>query len=237
MMQAFALQDLSLEAARCMFEFAYLPAQYIHPERLARLRPAALADLKLSVGQVSRAVEQAVGLPEMQGLDLAQTAHRVALLPHEVVRELAWWMGLRCGSAMLRKLVLRQDLETLMPHVSEAQWSWVFSPLSRPLPQAGTTQQSLQGVSVSQWPEILWNSGWSALVALSLALPRSIGQRLWLKFPSDIPDVFAQVTPAPDAGTVEALVHNVTQAYEAVVPAWNPAWDSQWLSQPARELA
>ncbi len=231
------LHDLPLEAARCVFEFAYLPAQYAHPERLARLRPSALTDLNLPVERVSRAVEQAVGLPEMQGLDLAQTAHRAALLPHPVLRELAWWLGLRSGSAMLRKLVLRQDLETLAPHVNDAQWSWVFSPVSRPLPQTATTQQALQGVPVSQWPEWLWRSGWEALVGLCQGLPRGIGQRLWLKLPAETPDVFALALPTPDAEAVQALVHNVAQAYEAVVPAWNPAWASQWTATPAKELA
>lgn len=237
MTQALSVQDLPLAAARCVFEFAYLPAQYTHPQRLAQLRPAALADLNLPAERVSRALEQAVGLPEMQGLDLSQTTHRAALLPHEVVRELAWWLGLRSGSAMLRKLVRRQDLETLAPHVSQAQWSWVFRPSSQPLPQAASTLQALQAEPVSQWPPLLWRSGWEALIGLCQSLPRSIGQRLWLKLPAQTPDVFALAMPVPDAGAVEALVHHVEQAYEAVVPSWNPVWASQWLAAPAKELA
>jgi len=228
MTQGSSLQGLSLEAARCIFEFAYLPSQYTEPERLVSLKPAMLAGVDAPAERVSRAIAQTLGLPDLDGLDTAQPLHRVALLPHDVIRDLAWWLGLRSASAALRKLVLREDLNALDGHVRQAHWSWVFSPFEGAMPSALATESALQQQAVAEWPQLIWRSGWDALVSICLGLPRSIGQRLWLKLPVQTPDVFALAMPAPDAAQMQSLTQHVTQAYAAVVQQWSPQWDKQW---------
>lgn len=222
------LQDLPLDAARCIFEFAYLPAYYADPERLDSLKPAALAGLELPVASVSRALAKTVSLPDLDGLDTAQTSHRVALLPHQALRELAWWLGLRCSSAALRKLVLRKDLQALQDHIHSAHWDWVFSPINASPPLAMSMEATLQQRVVAEWPSQIWHSGWDALLRLCLGLPRSIGQRLWLKLPAHLPNVYALAAPAPDATELQVLTRHVTQTYSAWVQQWDPKWDEQW---------
>lgn len=237
MTPAAALQGLPLDAARCIFEFAYLPAQYVDPERGAQLRPAALDGLDMPVAQVSRAMVQTLGLPDLVGLDTVQPLHRAALLPRDAVRELALWVGLRRASGALRKLVLRQDVQALAEQVHDAHWSWVFSPNAAPMPQAASTELVLQQLAVIEWPKIIWQCGWDALVDICLVLPRSIGQRLWLKLPVQTPDVFALATPALGTSEMQALTQAVAQAYEAMVNQWNPQWDSQWQVAQRGDLA
>jgi hypothetical protein len=228
-----SLQGLPMDSARCIFEFAYLPSQYADPERLVSLRPAALKGLDAPVERVSRALAQTLGLPDLEGLDTAQPLHRAALLPHDVVREVAWWLGLRSHSAALRKLVLREDLQALEGHVSPEHWSWVFSSVEVPMSLALPTEWVLPEQAVAEWPPLIWRSGWDALLRICLGLPRSIGQRFWLKLPVQTPDVFALATPAPDANEMQALTLHLTQAYAAVVQQWRPQWDAQWqLAHP-----
>jgi hypothetical protein len=226
------LQDLPLDAARCIFEFAYLPAHYTDPERLDSLKPAALEGLELPVASVSRALAKTVDLPDLDGLDTAQTSHRVALLPHQALRELAWWLGLGCSSAALRKLVLREDLQALQDHVHSADWDWVFSLSNASPPLTMSMEATLQQRAVAEWPQQIWHSGWDALLRLCLGLPRSIGQRLWLKLPAHLPDVFAFATQAPDETELQVLTQHVTQTYTAWVRQWDPQWDEQWSAGP-----
>ncbi|MEK7346576.1 MAG: SctK family type III secretion system sorting platform protein [Pseudomonadota bacterium] len=237
MTQGASLQGLSLDAARCIFEFAYLPAQYADPERLVSLKPALLDGVDAPVERVSRAIAQTLGLPDLDGLDTAQPLHRAALLPHDVIRELAWCLGLRSASAALRKLVLREDLNALEGHLRPAHWSWVFRPFERDMPLAMATESALQQQVVAEWPPLIWRSGWDALVRICLGLPRSIGQRLWLKLPVQTPDVFALAMPAPDAAEMQSLTLHVAQAYDAVVQQWSPQWDRQWSVTPNGEPA
>lgn len=222
-----SLQGLPLEAARCVFEFAYSPALYVDPERLLALTPVSLEGVQAPAAQLSQAIAQTVGLPDLEGLDVAQPLHRVALLPRDLVHELAWWMGLRSASEALRKVILHADLQTLAPHLQRTHWSWVFRPSGVSLPVFEVTDDAWSQ-PVSEWPARIRRNGWEAMLALCLGLPRSIGQRLWLKFPVQMPDVFAQARSAPDGMQMQALKVNVEAAYEAAIGHVRPEWDAQW---------
>ncbi len=231
MTSSMQLLGLSAPAARHVFEFAHLPALYADPERIAEVRPPALQNLKIHPANLSGALTLALQLPELKALDTFSPLHRAALLPRELLRELAWYLGLQSAHAHLRKLVLRQDLDNLADDVQPKHWRWVFQAHDVVLPSQLFTANELRDVPISDWPGRLLDRGWQLLHQLSRSLPVCVGRRMHLKLPLSLPGYDVGVPTALTDLEVGQLQIQSSQTYTAMVSDCHPEWEQLWVRE------
>ena len=234
--------NLPVDAARNVFEFAYHPAAYIHPERAQHGVPALLQNAGLSTQHVSEGLLSLEAMSPWNGLDWSSLHHRPALLPFEGLQVLAWRLGLASMAPRLRRVIGREEWQTLSEFLSPADWQWVdewprpmaAGPSPRSASLSSTSQHTfsqplnwlpadaLTDLPVSTWPELLQQWGWDVVDAACGSMPAYIGQRLRLKLPL----LDESLKPPASTLALTALV----AAYPGAVAQWNPAWDAAWVS-------
>ena len=251
---AWAKQVMALptDAARCVVEFAYHPARYIHPERVSQHVPDALIKAGLNSRNMSIGLLQMAGLSTWTGLDWSNVQHRLALLPLEGLQTVAWRLGLASVAPRLRRVIVGHEWRALSESLSADDWQWVDA-WPRPMMATGGTSASAstlnrQGIgqplnwlpmdaldvlSVSDWATHIQHWGWQVMDAACDAMPAEIGARLRLKLPvinglsNDPAQLASKVkTPHPTLA-LTALV----AAYPSAVAQWNPSWDAMWLPE------
>ncbi len=237
--------NLPVDAARNVFEFAYHPAAYIHPERVQQEVPEWLHGAGLSTRHASEGLLATLEMSPWNGLDWTSLQHRPALLPFEGLQALAWRLGLASMAPRLRRVVIRDEWQALSEFLSPADWQWVdqwprpmgAGPATRsslpsstslpaePQPLNWLPADALDELPVSSWPPLVQQWGWCVVDAASGAMPPSIGARLRLKLPLLAP----AFTPPASAVALTAVM----AAYPGAVAQWNPTWDALWVSAPS----
>lgn len=232
--------DLPVDAARNVFEFAYHPAAYIHPERAQQHVPELLQNAGLSTPHVSEGLLALEAMSPWNGLDWSSMHHRPALLPFEGLQVLAWRLGLASMAPRLRRVIGRDEWLALSEFLSPADWQWVDE-WPRPMaagPSTGSASRAsisqhtlsqplnwlpadaLNDLPVSAWPALLQQWGWGVVDAACGSMPASIGERLRLKLP------LLDETLKPPASTLALTA--LVAAYPGAVAQWNQAWDAAW---------
>jgi hypothetical protein len=217
--------SLSRPAARSIHEFCLLPAIGMHPDRVARLVPPALRSC--SPATRSAAIMAQLGIPQDLSLRLDEIPHRAALLPCAALQALGRHLLLRAATPMLRRLIVKREIELLSPHLSEEDWGSVYgAPVpgpARPLaevPWATQLDLLVQALEHGATPIVEW---------ASYAMPASIGLRLRLKLP-----IGPWSGPRPEDGLVQACLSFLQAHYSASGPGWDSRpWEALWTS--ARE--
>jgi hypothetical protein len=216
---------LSRPAARSVYEFCLLPALGMHPDRVARLIPLTLQ--ASSPAARSAGVMAQLGIPQEVALRLDDVAHRAALLPSAALQALGRYLLLRAATPMLRRLIIKHELEQLSAHLQDEDWQVVFSGSVPLLPQA------LSNVQWLSQPEALaqaFDQGATPLLEwASYALPAAIGLRMRLKLP-----IGPWSGLRPEDGLPQAC-HSFLQAHYATHgPGWDPQpWETLWSSVQA----
>ncbi len=221
--------DLPVDAARQVFEFAYHPAAYIHPERAHQAVPALMQKAGLSASHLSVGLLDLEAISPWNGLDWSSMHHRPALLPFEGLQVLAWRLGLASMALRLRLVIARTEWLALSEFLSPADWQWVdewpqamgIKHLSQPLNWLPV--DALDALPISAWPALLQQWGWGVVEAASGSMPANIGERLRLKLP--VRDDTLKLPASTLALT--ALV----AAYPGAVAQWNTAWDAAWVTE------
>jgi hypothetical protein len=246
---AWAHQVLNLptDAARCVFEFAYHPANYIHPDRADAGVPQALRQSGLNPRNTSLGLLNMPCLSSWNGLDWGHLQHRVALLPLDGLQALAWRLGLASVAPRLRRVIVRRDWMALSETLSTDDWQWVDAWPGPMAAGAGARAraetaanrhtigqplnwlpaEALDDLPLSDWPAHIGAWGWQVLDAACDGLPTDIGARLRLKLP--LINTTAQ-SPKPPQPTLALTA--LVAAYPSAVAQWNPAWEAMWLPQP-----
>lgn len=216
----------SAAAARSVYEFTLLPALGMHPDRAAKLIPLALASC--SPAARSAGVMAQLGIPHELSLNLDEVAHRAALLPAPSLQALGRHLLLLAAMPMLRRLIVRHELEQLSTLLSENDWAMVFTPLEKPvvpIPEAPWVQEApalADALRAGATPLIEW---------ASYALPAAIGLRLRLKLP-----IAPWSTHRPADEQSRACLRLLESHYAASSPGWDPKpWDALWLDARGRE--
>lgn len=218
---------LSRPAARSLYEFCVLPALGMHPERVARLIPPTLQ--ACSPAARSTGVMAQLGIPHEVSLRLDDVAHRSALLPSEALQALGKHLLLRAATPMLRRLIVKREIEQLSAHLRDDDWQWVFAGAEPVLPQSllrvqwvSQTTALVQALNQGATPLLEW---------ASYALPAAIGLRMRLKLP-----IGPWSGPRPEDGLPQAC-HSLLQAqYPSSSPRWNPQpWETLWSSVQAEK--
>jgi hypothetical protein len=142
--------------------------------------------------------------------DGRQRGHRLALLPRAVIERLSWNLGLLTHAAVLRQVVLRQDLALLSDQgMDDDSWALVFR-----APEMKGAPSDLGQSQMAQWQAVLRETGERGLTAFSQTLPAPFGQRLLWKLPP--------TDPSPSAAAPALL----DLAYEEAVLSWSTDWDA-----------
>lgn len=236
------VMGLPAEAARCVFEFAYHPAGYIHPERVHDLVPVVLQRTGVSSRDVSIGLLEMPGLSIWNGLDWSNVQHRLALLPLEGLNKLAWRLGLASVAPRLRRVIVGREWLALSEFLSADDWLWVDE-WPRPMAAgaragaASTVNRSaiaqplnwlpvdaLDALPLTDWPTHLQQWGWQVVDAACHAMPTDIGERLRLKLP-----LVTTQMPKPPHPTLALTA--LVAAYPSAVAQWNSAWDAMWLPE------
>ena len=250
---AWAHQVMSLpaEAARCVFEFAYHPAHYMHPDRVGHLVPQALHNTGLNKHNTSVGLLSLPGLSTWNGLDWGNVQHRLALLPLEGLQTLAWRLGLASVAPRLRQVILKREWLALSEFLSADDWRWVDtwpSPMAagareRSEPSANRhaisqplnwlPAEALDELPLSEWHLHMLHWGWQVVETACDAMPSDIGERLRLKLPMSTLSAQDQTMTArstkPPHPTLALTA--LVAAYPSAVAQWNPTWDAMWLPQ------
>ncbi len=204
---------------REVFHFIFHPSLYLHSERAQSALPPHLKPLASLPPGAKASAAWCAQLPAVGEGDLEfdRVEHRMALLPPEGLRSLALWAGALGVSADLKRVVLREERESLTPLLPDSVWAWIHAQDS-PAPWPPTPLPSLSALT-----EQLQSCGWACLEMLCEQLPASLGQRLRLKLPL-LPQGTELTAPAASQDALKWL----SRAYAPAVQAWDPSWEPQW---------
>ena len=141
--------------SRQVMRALFIPAQDMHPEQARTQVPRTLWALPPAL--LSRGLDAAPADWPAQ-LDGRRIDHRLSLLPTSVLEQVAWNLGLIMHAPYLRKLVLRDDVQTLTEQgLKDEDWQLA---LSSPLVLLGpTSPPPLSAVALTEWPQMLRQTG------------------------------------------------------------------------------
>lgn len=200
------------QVAHQVYSALFLPAADMHPAHARAHVPQSL--WQLSPASLSPALGQGQAWRELDGRHIG---HRLALLPHSVVTQISWNLGLLLSSGPLRRVVERSQLDELKGQgLDESDWQLVLQP------GLETSRDEALG-PIDQWAQTIRRRGEGGLLALADQLNQDIGQRLKWKID---PEASAGAMPSPEA---------LNRAYHAPVRAWSRDWDECLVQvSPAR---
>lgn len=197
--------------ARQVFTAVMVPAADMHPAQARQAVPQAL--WAVSPVHLSKALNQGTPADWHSAIDGRQISHRLALLPTEVVGQVAWNLGLLMHARNLRQVVLREEVQALAEAgIDEAAWQWVLQPIKPH--QLMAADSRLASLPMAQWPQWLRERGEQALAALTGTLMPALAQRLRWK-------LGVQEAGAGDPPAAELI----ELAYGQAAAAWSTDWD------------
>jgi hypothetical protein len=191
----------------------FMPAQDMHPEHARVQVPRTL--WALPAAPLSRGLETPPTDWPAE-LDGSRIDHRLSLLPRSVLEQVAWNLGLVIHGPNLRKLVLREQVQTLNEQgLQDHDWQLALS--SSIATSAPTAPEPLPALNLTEWPQRLKQSGFMALQALAVHMGPVLGQRLSWKLPPDF---------TADVATTRPSNAQLQLAYTPAVSHWSAQWDS-----------
>jgi len=218
--QVFA--QLPAEVGRSVIDFLYSPARGAHPVRLSAWVPAGIDPSQPGPARTLVNLLGAAGAD----LDPGQVLHRVALLPHPQLSQLARRAATDTLAWALRRVVRNTELARLDEWLTQDDWHRVY----QTPPQHPLADRRMAG-DIDTLILALQHVGWHLIERAADALPRALGLRLLLK----CPPVDAASVPAFDLGDPNE-VDVVVQSYSGWVNTAIPDWDGALaaLAAPTR---
>lgn len=213
---------------RILREFIFQPSADLHPDRMQALWPEGMAVsgvLPQGDAALSRALIRVLELGDDVPLDLDQPLHRCALMPSQGLAVVARALEVRWLAPVLRRVILRGELQSLEPLMGKPEWALALSEPD-PVPK-GMRPASLQDLTIDEWLPLFDHLGWVVLEFALGNLPRPVALRACLKLPvREIPKVAQSITPHGAQELVEAV-------YPEAAARWSSRWDDDWISRRA----
>jgi hypothetical protein len=221
------------EVGRAVYDFLLRPAACADPDRMARPPVLQLACQRVDEIAFARGLGSAPPPIDPPGwterIDWASPLHRLAMLPREVLKTLAWYLGLAGQHQALRRIVRRDDLRALQANgVSLDHLAFVYSLPVDATATASTASQPIvrdppppaeSSIDPAAWPPRIARTGWALIAAAAASLPAALAWRLALKLPIDAsPDDASAACIAP----ADPLFETVRAQ---VVSSWHPSFD------------
>lgn len=211
------LHDLSVGAARALYQFVYAPGLHADPVRLKALLGE--GDFEASDPYVNQLVRERLEIGDASEFEADDPVHRVALLPRGDLAALAWRLGLVCNASRLRRLIRREELAALGRPISDQDWRLVAEQSVDP-----DDVDPLDAIPVEALGSTCRRAGWQVLAHACDHLPADIGERLRLKLPDEAVVAPHGRPPLPWACFSSAC---------AAVDASDPHREALWASSPS----